>query len=152
MVYWENYVGNILSWAHSIVCIPAKFNDKAHKSLIGDNFTSFNHKKRGTFIRRASAQLSKPVVISNSPIPTCADIGEEESISDRLSRRISGRFTNRKTITENLPEDSILNDVFNFDEWEKDWEIAKRRQTVTMGALPENQLTEKDMDWVGFIP
>ena len=42
---------------------------------------------------------------------------------------------------ENLPEDSILNDVFNFDEWEREWEVAKRRQTVTMGALPENQLT-----------
>ena len=69
-------------------------------------------------------------------------------MSDRLSRRISGRYTNRKTITQNLPEDSILNEVFNFEEWERDWEVAQRRQTVAMGALPENELTEKDMDWV----
>ena len=114
----------------------------------GNTHSRFNYKKRGTFIRRASAQINKPLVISNSPVPNCADIDEEEPLADRLSRRISGRFTNRKTITENLPEDSILNDVFNFDEWEREWEVAKRRQTVTMGALPENQLTEKDMDWV----
>lgn len=114
----------------------------------GHGHLRFNHLKRGTFIRRASAQLAKPVIISNSPVPNCADIEEENSLADRLSKRISGRFTNRKTITENLPEDSILNDVFNFDEWEREWEVAKRRQTVTMGALPENQLTEKDMDSV----